>query len=321
MYDLSQLQEIIVNEIDNIEFNPSPKGLYKPVKYILQIGGKRIRPALVLAACNLFKESVDEGIYPAIGFEIFHNFTLLHDDVMDNSPIRRNHKTVHEKWDVNTAILSGDVMMIKAYDFIIKSPENKLNELLLLFNKTATEVCEGQQYDMNFEIRDDVTVEEYLEMIRLKTSVLIAGSLKAGAIIGGASKEDTELIYEFGKNMGLAFQLQDDLLDVYGDLETFGKRKGGDIIEGKKTFLLINALKKSNNNDLLNIINNKNMEDSEKVEKVNHIYDALGIKELTMRQIDEFYSQAIKALKEVSVSKNRKQVLFSFAEKIIKRES
>lgn len=323
MYNLKELGKIITNKISGLEFSNNPAGLYEPVKYILGTSGKRIRPVLLLAGCNVFSDDINSALNPAVAFEIFHNFTLLHDDVMDNSPLRRNKPTVHLKWNINTAILSGDVMMIKAYDYIMKTPKKFREEILILFGKTASEVMEGQQYDMNFENRNDVSVAEYLEMIRLKTSVLIAGCTKTGAITGGANKKDTDLIYNFGLNIGLAFQLQDDLLDVYGNIKKFGKQIGGDIIESKKTFLLINALEKAekdNNPNLKKIIFNKNINNKEKIKKVTEIYNFYEIKKLTEKKINEFHENAMKSLYHLGANKNRKFILENFTEKIMKRD-
>jgi len=245
MYTFIQIQQIVEKYLKEIELKTEPRELYEPVKYILEIGGKRIRPSLVLAAYNLFKNDVETAINPALALEVFHNFTLLHDDIMDKADLRRNQQTVHKKWNENVAILSGDTMSIKAYELLSKIPAEFLSEVLQAFNKTALQVCEGQQLDMNFESRLDVSVEEYLEMIRLKTSVLIAVSLKIGAIMAGALRNDVHKLYDFGLNLGLAFQLQDDYLDAYGDVQAFGKKIGGDIVANKKTFLLIKALETS----------------------------------------------------------------------------
>ena len=323
MFTINELHKIVSQEIESLDYTNKPQELYEPYKYILGLGGKRIRPILVLASCNLFCKDISFAKEPAIGFEIFHNFTLLHDDVMDNSPIRRGKPTVHEKWDVNRAILSGDLMLIKAYDLLLKTPSNNLNHMLQLFNKTAREVCEGQQFDMNFETQNNVSVKDYLNMIKLKTSVLIAACLKAGAILGGATKTDADLLYEFGLNMGLAFQLQDDLLDVYGDTKTFGKQTGGDIIEGKKTFLLINAFQKSDietRKRLEQIIKNKNTENKTKVKQVIDIYDKRGIKQLTENEIKKYNKIAIEALKNVSVPEENKQVLYDFSNSLTVRK-
>ena len=323
MFTIEQLQQKISEEINKVDFSSKPASLYEPIKYTLEAGGKRIRPALVLAACNIFSEDIENAIPVALAFEVFHNFTLLHDDIMDNSPIRRNKETVHVKWNDNIAILSGDAMMIKAYGFLNYLPANLLKEIFPVFNKTALEVCEGQQYDMDFETTENVSEKDYLEMIKLKTSVLIAASLKAGAICGGANKTDADLLYNFGLNIGLAFQLQDDLLDVYADTDVFGKQTGNDIITGKKTFLLINAMEKANDEtlkELNNLISDRKIDKQEKVAKVTYIYNSLGIKELTEGEIYQFHNKAINSLNSLSVGKGKKEVLLSFADLIMKRE-
>ena len=322
MYTINQLQEKISKEINNLQLDISPKELYDPIKYTLKSGGKRIRPSLVLAACNLFSESVKEAIPVALAFEVFHNFTLLHDDIMDNSPIRRNKDTVHVKWDANTAILSGDAMMIKSYAFLKELPEKIMKPIFVLFNDTAMEVCEGQQFDMNFENREKVSEDEYLNMIKLKTSVLIAACLKAGAIVGGANKKDSDLLYDFGLNLGLAFQLQDDLLDVYADTDLFGKKTGNDIITGKKTFLLINAIEKSDKDTserLIQLLNTNNVENEDKISYVTNIYNQLGIKDLTEMKIKEYHQRAVESIDLVSCKNERKKILLVFADQIMNR--
>ena len=322
MYSIEQLQKIISEEINKVDFGNEPSKLYEPIKYTLDAGGKRIRPALVLAACNIFSENIENAIPVALAFEVFHNFTLLHDDIMDNSPKRRNKETVHVKWDNNTAILSGDAMMIKAYGFLNDLSANLLKEIFPIFNTTAIEVCEGQQYDMDFETKENVSEEDYLEMIKLKTSVLIAAALKAGAICGGANENDANLLYDFGLNIGLAFQLQDDLLDVYADTNIFGKQNGNDIITGKKTFLLINAFEKANTETsakLKELISNKNINEQEKVKQVTDIYNKLQIKELTETKIKEFHNKAIKSINSLSAETDKKSILLVFASLIMKR--
>ena len=323
MYTINQLQEKISQEISQLNLGSKPIKLYEPIKYTLEAGGKRIRPSLVLAACNLFSENVDSAMPVAMAYEVFHNFTLLHDDIMDNSPIRRNKETVHKKWDQNTAILSGDAMMIKAYGFLKDLSSGLLTKTFPLFNETALLVCEGQQYDMDFETQEHVSEVEYLNMIKLKTSVLIAASLKAGAICGGATEEHANLLYEFGLNIGLAFQIQDDLLDIYADVELFGKQTGNDIITGKKTFLLINALEKSDaktSKKLFKIINNKTLKHQEKVTLVVDIYNDLNIKTLTENKIKDFHQKAVKSLNDISLSSDKKEVLFAFADLIMNRK-
>ncbi|MCF6183732.1 MAG: polyprenyl synthetase family protein [Bacteroidales bacterium] len=323
MYTISQLQDIISQKISSLNLEKEPKGLYEPISYTLASGGKRIRPALLLAACNMFSDNIDRALSAALAFEIFHNFTLLHDDIMDNSPIRRNKPTVHKKWSRNTAILSGDAMMIESYSLLSELPDENLKILLKLFNKTASEVCEGQQYDMDFENCDNVSEEKYLNMIKLKTSVLIAAALKTGAVLGGADAKDADLLYNFGLNLGLAFQIQDDLLDAYGNTVVFGKKTGNDIITGKKTFLLIAALQKSDFKlfeKLRTIIKNKKIEDQEKIDSVMKIYNGLKIKDLTERKINFFHAKALKYLKIISCKEEKKTVLLEFADMIMKRK-
>src|SRR5476651_2411466 len=242
MKQLTDLQVLISKAVDALKFPESPAELYEPISYILDLGGKRLRPSLLLMACDLFGGDVNKAIEPALAIEVFHNFTLMHDDIMDKAPLRRGKKTVHEKWNANVAILSGDAMMVEANKLMMKVDDPILRRVMDVFNETATGVCEGQQIDMSFEQRNNVLIDEYLNMIRLKTAVLLGGTLKIGAIIGGASLNDAQLLYSFGVNLGIAFQLQDDILDVYGDPEKFGKQVGGDILSNKKTYLLIKAL-------------------------------------------------------------------------------
>ena len=324
MYSLKKLQKIIQDEIEALQIGNKPAGLYEPIRYVLSIGGKRIRPALCLLAYQLFSKKglSDEIIYPAIGLEVFHNFTLLHDDVMDEADMRRNKPTVHKMWNENTAILSGDAMMIKAYQYISMCPDRYLPEVMDEFNKIALGVCEGQQYDMDFEQRNDVTVDEYLEMIRLKTSVLIAGSLKIGAIIGGASQEEQSLLYEFGENIGIAFQLQDDYLDVYGDAVSFGKNIGGDIVNNKKTFLLLQATRNAKGSlkeELEKWLENENADSSEKISAVRSIYDELGVPQLSEKLMNEYFNKAISALEKVKADIGLKEDLTRFAVNLIDR--
>lgn len=324
MYSLKELQKVIGDEIDDLQTGDEPKGLYEPIHYVLSIGGKRIRPALCLLAYQLFNSSElsDEIIYPALGLEVFHNFTLLHDDVMDSADIRRNQPTVHVKWDANSAILSGDAMMIKAYQYVSMCPKENLQEVMKEFNNLALGVCEGQQYDMDFEHRNDVTVDEYLEMIRLKTSVLIAGSLKIGAIIGGASTKEMNLLYEFGENIGIAFQLQDDYLDVYGDTASFGKNIGGDIVNNKKTFLLLKAMQKAEGaikEELEMWLNVTEENNREKVNAVRAIYDKLNIRELSQDLMNDYFNKAISALEIIRADNKLKDDLKEFAINLIDR--
>jgi geranylgeranyl diphosphate synthase type II len=322
MHSFSELQDIVQKEIDGLEFSTPPEGLFEPMKYILGIGGKRLRPILVLLSTNLFKEDLSKAYLPAIGIEVFHNFTLLHDDVMDNAPIRRKMPTVHEKWNSNVAILSGDAMSIKAYQYIVSCEDRHLRDVLTVFNQTALEVCEGQQYDMDFESRDDVEVEEYLEMIRLKTAVLLGGSLKMGAVMGDADSKDSELLYHFGVNLGMAFQLQDDLLDVFGDEAVFGKKIGGDILCNKKTYLLIKTFELAEGEtkeELNRWISAKEFDPQEKIEAVKAIYEKLNVKEHSQKRIDDYFSQCLEYLDKVSVPAEKKKELYTLVKRLVNR--
>jgi geranylgeranyl diphosphate synthase, type II len=323
MYQIKELQSIINKEIENRKIGREPFSLYDPINYTLSNGGKRIRPILTLMACNLFSEKIDQAIDAALAIEIFHNFTLLHDDIMDKADIRRGNPTVHKKWNENTAILSGDAMFIKSYDFLFETKTANFKEILRVFNDTALEVCEGQQYDMEFETRQDVSENDYLRMIELKTSVLLAAALKIGALIGVANQKDSDLLYDFGKNIGLAFQLQDDLLDIYGDTKSFGKEIGGDIVANKKTFLLIKTKQLAGKADkelLEKYLNDQNVLRKEKVIQVTSIYNKLGIKELTQEIISEYHYKAMNQLQKVSVPNERKTELIKLAESLIERE-
>ena len=323
MKSFEEITKIIDEEIAKIDWSRDPCGLYEPIAYILSLGGKRIRPALVLAACEMFSDNINESIAPALGIEILHNFTLLHDDIIDNSDIRRGKPTVHKKWNENTAILSGDVMQIIAYQYIAKTKTEYLKEILDLFSATATEICEGQQFDIDFENRTDVSVDEYLEMIRLKTAVLLGAALKIGAIVGGAGETDKNLLYDFGVNLGLAFQLKDDLLDVYGDADTFGKKIGGDIICNKKTFLLISALQKAEGNtkkELLDWLETENFNPDEKIKSVRKIYDLLHIKDICEEKINDFFEKALRKLNKINLPIDNKQIISNLAENLNTRE-
>jgi len=322
MYSFKKLQEIVQQEINGLEFSIPPEGLFEPMKYILAIGGKRLRPILVLLSANLFKDDLSKIYLPAVGIEVFHNFTLLHDDVMDNAPIRRTKKTVHEKWNSNVAILSGDAMSIKAYQYIVSCEDQYLRDVLTVFNQTALEVCEGQQFDMEFEDRTDVKVEEYLNMIRLKTAVLLGGSLKMGAIMGNASSTDSELLYHFGVNLGMAFQLQDDLLDVFGDEAVFGKKIGGDILSNKKTYLLIKALETADENskkELMKWIEAKDFNPSQKIKIVKSIYQELDVRKHSQEKIDKYFSLCLEYLDKVGVEVEKKKELFALVKRLVNR--
>lgn len=311
-----QLLKRIHSYIENLSYMREPEGLYDPIEYVLGLGGKRLRPVLMLLAYNLYKEDVERIFPQAAGIETYHNFTLLHDDLMDNADMRRGKPAVHKKWDENTAILSGDAMLILAYQFMMQDcPTECMKEVMDMFGRTALEVCEGQQWDMEFETRTDVTVDEYIEMIRLKTSVLLSGALKIGAILGGASAEDARLLYDFGIKMGLAFQLQDDYLDVYGDPAVFGKKIGGDILCNKKTFMLITAFAHAGEEDRKKLqawIEAKDFVPSEKIEAVTSIYDKVGIAGLCREKIDAYYEEGLRLLDEVSVAPALKENLRDF---------
>ena len=322
MYQIKELHNLISKEFESKKIGREPYSLYDPINYTLANGGKRIRPILTLMACNIFSKDIEPAINAALAIEIFHNFTLLHDDIMDKADIRRGKPTVHKKWNENTAILSGDAMFIKSYDFLIETDTSRLKEILQVFNNTAIEVCEGQQYDMEFETKTNVSEKEYLRMIELKTSVLLAAALKTGALIGGANDSDAELLYDFGRHIGLAFQLQDDLLDVYGNTKTFGKEIGGDIVSNKKTFLLIKAKELAQKEDriiLEQLMNNKNISREDKIKSVTKIYNGLRIKELAERKISDYYQKAIKQLEKVGVAAEKKQELLKLTTSLLNR--
>lgn len=315
----------IVNEaISNIKYPQNPAGLYEPIAYTMALGGKRLRPILALMAYEAFsgKALKEDIISPAVGIEMFHNFTLLHDDVMDKAPIRRGKPTVHVKWDESTAIISGDAMLTMATQLAAKAPALYIEKALELFNTTAMEIYEGQQYDMDFESRSDVTADEYISMIRLKTSVLLGCGCKMGALIAGASENNCKLIYDFGVNLGLAFQLQDDLLDVYGDSNTFGKAIGGDILNNKKTYLLINALNKAEGKDVAELalwINAQSPNKEVKIEAVTAIYNRLGIKGLTEKAISNYLDKAIDTLNSIELSKDAHNAFHEFVDMLMNR--
>ncbi|MDR1585265.1 MAG: polyprenyl synthetase family protein [Prevotellaceae bacterium] len=323
MKTINEILQLINSEIDKTAWTKEPRGLYEPIAYTLRLGGKRIRPAVALMACNLFSEDVQPAIKPAIGIEIFHNFTLLHDDIMDKADLRRGQPTVHKKWDENTAILSGDMMQIAAYQFIAETKAEYLKQVLDIFSQTAGEVCEGQQYDMEFEKRETVSVAEYLDMIRLKTAVLLAASLKTGAVLGGAKAEDAQALYDFGIDIGMAFQLKDDLLDTYGDEKTFGKKIGGDILCNKKTYLLTTALEKADavqREKLQSCLQIPSGREEEKITFVTSVYDELNVKVACEDAMNSYYSSAMANLDNVQVDNDKKQELRILAKKLMFRE-
>lgn len=314
----------MVNDfLARLPYNRKPLSLYEPVQYVLSMGGKRIRPTLMLLGYNLFKDDPESILMNAIGLETYHNYTLLHDDLMDHADLRRGHETVHKKWDANTAILSGDSMLVLAYDRIAHCDDKHLPKVLKLFTETALEIGEGQQYDMEFENRNDVEEAEYIEMIRLKTSVLLACALKIGAILADAPNEDADNLYKFGEQIGLAFQLQDDFLDVYGDTKVFGKEIGGDITSNKKTFMLINAFNHANDaqrEQLEKWVSAKEFDRKEKVAAVTRLYDEIGIDRLAQDKIAYYFEQSKKYLDAVNVSDSRKEELAKYAQKMMKRQ-
>lgn len=323
MYTFNEVLSIVNTEIEQINWKRVPTGLYEPIEYILSLGGKRLRPAITLMSYNLYADDIMPAVKPALGLEVFHNFTLLHDDIMDRADMRRGKPTVHKKWDDNTAILSGDVMQIEAYKLIAGTPVEHLKVVLDLFSKTATEICEGQQLDMEFESRTDVTADEYIEMICLKTAVLLAAGAQIGAILGGGSDEDAANLYNFGNAIGLAFQLKDDLLDVYGNESNFGKKIGGDILCNKKTYLLIHALKKAEGNDAEELkfwLNNddKSLE-TEKIAAVTAIYNRLNIREICEEKMEYYYREALESLGKVQVADDKKEELRKLAAKLMSR--
>lgn len=327
MYNWKDVLDKVNAEVTRMTFDRKPAGLYAPISYVLSLGGKRIRPVLMLMAYNLYKEDIDSIYNQALAIETYHNYTLLHDDLMDRADMRRGKMTVHKKWDDNTAILSGDTMFVMAYRYMLcNCPAAKLGEVMSLFTETALEIGEGQQYDMDFETRDDVQEDEYIEMIRLKTSVLLACALKIGAILADAPSEDADLLYRFGENLGLAFQLQDDYLDVYGDPAVFGKKIGGDILCNKKTYMLINALRLADETDRA-VLNewiarpSGTYQPEEKIAAVTALYDKIGIRQLCDEKIRCYFEEARRVLNEVSLPAERKQLLWDMAQGLMERKS
>lgn len=327
MYTWKEVLEKVNTALEAMPYDRKPEELYDPIRYVLSLGGKRVRPVLMMMSYNLYREDVTEISSQALAIEIYHNYTLLHDDLMDNADRRRGKETVHKKWDANTAILSGDSMLVMAYQYMLSScPEEFLKPVMALFTETALEIGEGQQMDMNFEQRMDVKEEEYLEMIRLKTSVLLACAMKVGAILGGASAEDARRLYGFGEKLGLAFQLQDDYLDVYGDPEVFGKNIGGDILCNKKTYMLINALRLAQGEDKETLTQwiarqEGTYRPDEKVAAVTGIYDKIGIRALCDARIQAYFEEAKKLLEQVDVPQVRKQELWQLALSLMNRVS
>lgn len=321
MHTIFELQQLVETSITKVEYPPHPANLYEPIRYIMRLGGKRIRPVLLLLSSELFNPDVTIAIEAALAIETFHNFTLIHDDIMDNAPLRRGKDTVHIKWGVNNAILSGDVMMVEANKHLTLLQTDVLKDALNCFNTTAQGVCEGQQLDMEFEQRDDVRIDEYINMIRLKTAVLLGGSMKLGAIVAGASSDDANLLYDFGENFGIAFQLQDDILDVYGDPAKFGKQVGGDIISNKQTFLLL-KLKELASPDDLTLLEQQSSNTNylEKISSITALYDLYKIRDLAITEMKEILQTAFTALEKVGIEPAKKTELTQLATSLINRE-
>lgn len=319
-----ELLKMVNDYIEDATITRQPTSLYDPIKYVLSIGGKRIRPVLLLLTYNMYRDDIERVMPTAVGLETYHNYTLLHDDLMDKADMRRGMPTVHRKWDDNTAILSGDSMLVVAFQRVAQCPAENLQDILSLFTMTALEIGEGQQYDMDFENRMDVTEDEYIEMIRLKTSVLLACAVKMGAIMAGASDEDAKNLYDFGEKLGLAFQLQDDLLDVYGDPKVFGKAIGGDITSNKKTYMLINAILRANNEqreELIKWITTENFDKEEKIKAVTKLYNKIGIRQLCEKKINDYFAEALTYLEKVNVPEEKKTALQRFTDQMMHREN
>ena len=323
MYSADEILNKVNLFISNLPYHRRPESLYEPIKYVLSMGGKRIRPTLMLLAYNMFRDDPERILMQAVALETYHNYTLLHDDLMDHADLRRGHETVHKRWNDNQAILSGDSMLVLAYERMAQCPADKLGEVLSLFTQTALEIGEGQQYDIDFETRNDVSEDEYIEMIRLKTSVLLACALKIGAVLAGASEADADNLYKFGEQIGLAFQLQDDYLDVYGDPKIFGKAIGGDIVSNKKTYMLINAFNRADSSqraELQRLINTESFDRDKKVAAVTALYNEMSIDKMAKNKMDFFYEQSQRYLDRVSVQEECKCELRAYAERMMKRK-
>ncbi len=323
MHSIYQYQQFISDYLTAEYINKSPKNLYEPINYILELGGKRIRPVLTLMTAEIFETDYKKALPAALAVEVFHNFSLVHDDIMDDAPLRRGNETVHEKWNINTAILSGDAMLILAYQYFEKYETAVFRELAKLFSKTALEVCEGQQLDVDFETRDDVFIDEYLKMIEYKTAVLVAAAMKMGAIVAETSTENTNLIYDFGLNLGLAFQIQDDYLDAFGDPKTFGKQVGGDIIENKKTYLYLKALEYADANQKEQLLHLFSIHPEDNVDKINsskEIFEQTGAAKATQQAIQEYSLKAFSILQKISIENEKRNILQSFGENLMGRK-
>lgn len=322
MVTVEQIQNSINSYIDNQSFKGEPAELYAPIEYILRQGGKRMRPTLCLLACDLFGGDIDDCMIPAVAAEIFHNFTLVHDDIMDQAPLRRGMETVYHKWNSDIALLSGDTMLIKAFQYVLGMKKDYSHEVFAELCKVALEVCEGQQFDLNFETLNNVTLDEYLEMIRLKTAVLLGSVLKIGAIVANASNENQKAIYDFGINLGMAFQLQDDIFDCYGDVKVFGKMTGGDISDNKKTYLYLKALELASDEDkktLIDLFKMPKGRDEKKIQTILNIYDKYDVKNIVSKLMTEYYENSLQNLNEIDIEEERKQILKEYAEYLYKR--
>ncbi|WP_225036740.1 polyprenyl synthetase family protein [Winogradskyella sp. SM1960] len=322
MQHIEQYQKPFLKYLERFTVEREPKNLYSPINYILELGGKRLRPILTLMTAEVFDEHAEKAMDAALSIEVFHNFSLVHDDIMDDAPLRRGQQTVHEKWNLNTGILSGDAMLILAYQLFENYDAETFRDLAKLFSKTALEVCEGQQYDIDFETRDDVTIPEYLKMIEYKTAVLVGAAMKMGAIVAKASEADQNSIYEFGRFLGIAFQLQDDYLDAFGNPETFGKQVGGDIIENKKTYLYLKTIELGSNDDVLNLktfMSNLELPNSNKVEKVKALFHKTGAAEATQNAVKDYTNKAFEVLETLHISDAKKQSLRLFGEQLMNR--
>ncbi|MDN3491947.1 polyprenyl synthetase family protein [Winogradskyella bathintestinalis] len=321
MQHIEQYQEVFLNYLKSFTLNKEPKNLYSPINYILQLGGKRLRPILTLMTAEAFGGEAEDAMDAALSIEVFHNFSLVHDDIMDAAPLRRGKTTVHEKWNLNTGILSGDAMLIMAYQLFENYEPEIFQALAKLFSKTALEVCEGQQYDIDFETRDDVTIAEYLKMIEYKTAVLVGAAMKMGAIVAKSSHEDQNSIYEFGRLLGIAFQLQDDYLDAFGNPETFGKQVGGDIIENKKTYLYLKTIELGADDtlNLKTLMSNSDVNNEEKVEKVKHLFTNSGAAEATQDAVKTYTNKAFKVLDNLNITEDKKQSLRIFGQQLMNR--
>ncbi len=323
MHTITQYQQFFIEYLQAKNSIKEPKNLYEPIQYILELGGKRMRPVLTLLTTELFDVSYIKALDAALAVEVFHNFSLVHDDIMDDAPLRRGNETVHEKWNLNTGILSGDAMLILAYQHFEEYEPNIFRSLAKLFSKTALEVCEGQQYDVDFETRDDVTIDEYLKMIQYKTAVLVGAAMKMGAIVAETSEENANLIYDFGLNLGIAFQLQDDYLDAFGDPDTFGKQVGGDIIENKKTYMYLKAIEFSKAEELeqlMHLFSIKPIDNSEKIRSVKNIFNQTGATEATQKAIENYTFKAFEMLEKLDIIEDKKEILKQFGLLLMSRK-